>query len=271
MAEPLVRAVLVTGAGSGIGKTTVRYLASRNFFVYATDMDEESLKDFQDINNISSFVMDVTNSSDIANGLKIIKNKGHGLFAIVNNAGISRMSPALETPIEELRQLLDVNTIAPLEITKAFKDLIFESNGRIVVVGSAATRFVAPFHGPYSASKLAVEGLFDALRRELHPYKIKVIIIQPGPTDTPIWDKTYPKDEYNHTIYEERLNQIIRKERTQWQVLSQSPTILAKSTYRVLIMKRPKSRYFISKNKFQQIFISKVPTGLADWLLARYY
>ncbi|MFX0092200.1 MAG: hypothetical protein ACFFBD_10600, partial [Candidatus Hodarchaeota archaeon] len=104
------------------------------------------------------------------------------------------------------------------------------------------------------------------------PYGIKVSIIQPGPTDTAIWEKTYPEESrYSESIYKERIDRVITKEREQWQKLSLPPIVLAKAIYHALSKKKPKTRYFVSRNKHQQYFISSIPEKWADQLLIKYY
>jgi short-subunit dehydrogenase len=107
----------------------------------------------------------------------------------VNNAGIGFLSPLEFVPLDSLSWLFEVNVFGLLAVTQAFLPLVRQARGRIVNISSEAVLAVAPFHGPYSASKLAVNGFSTALRRELKPFGIQVSVIIAGSINTPIWEK----------------------------------------------------------------------------------
>ncbi|MFX1283784.1 MAG: SDR family NAD(P)-dependent oxidoreductase [Promethearchaeota archaeon] len=262
--------ILITGAGSGIGKTTTHYLSQRGFQVYATDSNEEALNDFSSNEKVHSIRMDVTKKDDIKNTLATVMEDNLGLYGLINSAGIIRLGPVMEAPDEELELQFNVNVFGMYQVTKAFYPLLSKSKGRIINISSAAGRFVSPFYGFYSMSKMAVEAFSDALRRELMPMGIKVSIIQPGLINTAFWDKAYlDSSRYKDSIFKERLDKFV-----EFSVYNEIPKALqperiAKAIHHALTSSRPKSRYFVTKGKYKQIFAEKLPTGWIDYIISR--
>jgi NAD(P)-dependent dehydrogenase (short-subunit alcohol dehydrogenase family) len=112
-----------------------------------------------------------------------------GLAALVNNAGIGVGGPLEHLDLDDLRRQLEVNVVGQVAVTKAALPLIRKGNGRIVFIGSIGGRMALPFVGPYNASKSAIAAIASALRQELSPWDIPVILLEPGSVATPIWDK----------------------------------------------------------------------------------
>ena len=262
-------AILVTGAGSGIGKATTSYLAERGFQVIATDIDEEALQVFGDDDRIKTIKMDVTRKEDVKKASSIVAANNKGLYGLVNGAGVIRLGPVIEAPEEDMILQFNVNTFGMYQVTKEFYPLIKESQGRIVNISSAAGRFVSPFYGFYSMSKMAVEAFSDALRRELKPLGIKVSIIQPGLVRTTFWDKAYVGSSYENSIFKIRLDKFIKMSVTDSMAKAVPPEKIAKAIYHALTSSRPKSHYFISHRKISQLFAEKLPTSWIDYILSR--
>jgi NAD(P)-dependent dehydrogenase (short-subunit alcohol dehydrogenase family) len=135
--------------------------------------------------------MDVADAASIDRARDLIGREARqaGLAGLVNNAGIAFASPLEFAPLDELRQLFEVNVFGLLAVTQAFLPLLRQARGRVVNVSSAASIAVAPFHGPYSATKCSLNALSDALRLELLPFGIHVANIICGSIQTPIWEK----------------------------------------------------------------------------------
>src|SRR5205814_628540 len=108
-----------------------------------------------------------------------------GLAGLVNNAGIAVASPLEFVPMDEFRKQIEVNLIGQVAVTQAFIPLLRKGRGRVVNVGSIGGKVALPLLGPYAASKFAMEGLTDSLRRELMPWGISVSILEPGGVATP--------------------------------------------------------------------------------------
>lgn len=174
------RAVLVTGASSGIGRLTTELLAEHGFFVYAGARSPADLAALDSIPNVRAIRLDVTMQSDIEAAVQTVRDGGRGLYALINNAGIGVLGPLIEVSDGDMRYQLDVNVWGPLRVTRAFAPLIIESRGRIATTSSLAGLLPYPFSGPYVVSKYAVEGFVDNLAEELKEFGVEVAAIVPG-------------------------------------------------------------------------------------------
>ncbi len=194
-----MKAVVITGASTGIGETTAKYLASHGFKVYGSvRKPEDGARLRQEIGgNFEPLIFDVTDEQAVHEAAKKVRAdlNGQTLAGLVNNAGIAVPGPFLQTPLDKWRKQFEANVIGVVATTQAFAPLlgadlsIKGEPGRIVMISSVAGKRGNPFAGPYSASKHAVEGLSESLRREMLLFGIDVIVIGPGPIKTPIWGK----------------------------------------------------------------------------------
>src|SRR5438132_5517345 len=189
------RGVVVTGASPGFGAAIVRHLAGRGFRVFGTVRraeDEVALTR----DGLTAVRMDVTDTASVRRAREQVDRAlaGTPLAGLVNNAGIPAAGPLELFPLDELRQILEVNLIGALAVTQAFLPLLKASRGRIVNMSSVAGRSALPFLGPYAASKFGLEAISDSLRRELLPFGVRVIVIEPGTFKTAIWSKVEAMD-----------------------------------------------------------------------------
>jgi NAD(P)-dependent dehydrogenase (short-subunit alcohol dehydrogenase family) len=174
------KAVLVTGASSGIGRRITEVLAAKGYFVYAGARSAEDLKALDAIDNVQSIRLDVTRQNEIDAAVETVRAGGRGLYGVVNNAGVAVLAPMIEAVEEDLLFQFNVNVLGPYRITKAFAPLILESKGRITTIGSINGIIAGPFSGPYAMSKHAMEAFTDALALEMAPFGVKVSIVEPG-------------------------------------------------------------------------------------------
>jgi NAD(P)-dependent dehydrogenase (short-subunit alcohol dehydrogenase family) len=174
------KAVLVTGASTGIGRNIAERLASAGYFVYAGARKDRDIEELGSIENIQGIRLDVTVQSDIDAAVETIKEGGRGLYGIVNNAGVVTMGLLAEAPEGDLDFIFDVNVYGPYRIVKAFTPMIIESKGRITNISSLAGTISGPAYGVYSMSKHAVEAFTDALAREMATVGVHVSAIAPG-------------------------------------------------------------------------------------------
>lgn len=181
-AEPMAqKAVLVTGASSGIGRNIAERLAREGYFVYAGARKDTDLAALSAIDNIQGVRLDVTIQADIDAAVQTVKAGNHGLYGIVNNAGVVVMGLLTETDEAELDFVFDVNVYGPYRIVKAFAPLIVEAKGRIANISSMAGIVAPPAYGAYSMSKHAVEAFADSLAFEMGTVGVQVSVIEPGP------------------------------------------------------------------------------------------
>ncbi|HZY99794.1 MAG TPA: SDR family NAD(P)-dependent oxidoreductase [Candidatus Baltobacteraceae bacterium] len=184
------RAIVVSGASTGIGAATATLLAGEGFVVFAGVRNEDDAQRLSALSaNVRAIRLDVTQADSLASAAESIRESGIALHGIVSNAGIALGGPLEHLPIDELRRQFEVNVFGALATAQTFIPLLAEDRARIVFVGSISGRLAAPYIGPYSASKFALRALADAMRLELAPAGISVSLIEPGPVKTPIWGK----------------------------------------------------------------------------------
>lgn len=182
-------AVLVTGASSGIGQAIVEFLSSRDVRVFAAARDLSSVAKHPLITPVR---LDVTSAEEARAAAASVRESlaGGRLTGLVNNAGIAIGGPLEFIDLDEFRRQMEVNVVGQVCVTQAFIPLLRESGaGRIVFTSSIGGRVAAPYIGPYAASKHALNGMAESLRRELLPWKIGVSVLAPATVATPIWDK----------------------------------------------------------------------------------
>src|SRR5277367_4572339 len=209
----MAKSVVVTGTSTGIGWGIAAVLVQKGFQVFGTvrtQVDADRLQtEFGSA--FMPLIMDVTDQPAVVRAAgQVRQSLGQAnLCGLVNNAGISVAGPLLHMPLAEFRRQLEVNLVAPLLVTQAFAKLLGTDRrreggpGRIVNISSVGGKMGPPFLGAYAASKHALEGMSESLRRELLLYGIDVIVIGPGYVNTPILDKAEAEDLeiYRHTDY----------------------------------------------------------------------
>jgi NAD(P)-dependent dehydrogenase (short-subunit alcohol dehydrogenase family) len=209
----LDRAIVVTGASTGIGRAAVAKAVREGAHVFASvrkEADAESLRgEFGAA--VTPLLFDVADEVAVrAGSAQVAAALGNKrLFGLVNNAGIAVPGPLLHLDTDDLRRQFEINLFGVHNVTRAFADLLGADKertgkpGRIVMISSVGGRNGSPFVGPYSASKFALEGYSQSLRRELMLYGIDVIVIGPGAIATPIWDKAEGEDlkRFSNTDY----------------------------------------------------------------------
>ncbi len=189
------RAVVVTGASTGIGRATVVELVSAGFQVFATirrEADAESLRQqFPEL--VTPVIMDLLDEDSVRAAGEVINSAGP-LFGLVNNAGAALPGPLETIPIEVFRRQIEINLTAQLLVTQVMLPALHRSaeqlgDARIIMIGSIGGRLSGPILGGYGAAKHGLVGLSSSLRAELAPFNIKVLLIEPGAIATPIWDR----------------------------------------------------------------------------------
>ena len=178
--EGAQKAVLVTGASSGIGRQVTELLASEGYFVYAGARKQEDLDALNALDNVQAVRLDVTRPDEIEAAVETVRKGQRGLYGLVNNAGVFTGGPLIETDIGELQWIFDVNVFGIYRVTQAFAPMIIESKGRIVNISSISGILDWPLGGLYTMSKHAVEAYNDTLALELARFGVGVSAIEPG-------------------------------------------------------------------------------------------
>jgi NAD(P)-dependent dehydrogenase (short-subunit alcohol dehydrogenase family) len=274
-----MRSVLVTGASTGIGRTTAMRLDGSGWKVFAGVRKEEDAASLraEGSERLAPVILDVTDPDQIAAAAELIERETDGgLDGLVNNAGVAVPGPLETVPLEDLRHQLEVNLVAYVAVTQAMLGEIRRAEGRVVFLSSIGGRIAFPFGGPYHASKFATEAIGDVFRQELCPWGIKVSLIEPGSIDTPIWERGQRKAEdiearapKTNLLYGAALDKF-RKVIEDTAERGIPPEKVAKAIAHALESSRPKPRYLVGLDaKVQARLQPLIPTALFDRIVAR--
>ncbi|MBW2469976.1 MAG: SDR family NAD(P)-dependent oxidoreductase, partial [Deltaproteobacteria bacterium] len=192
-------AVFISGSSSGIGEACAVGLDKRGYEVFAgvrNMKDGESLRQ-KTSHRLHPVLVDIADDNQIkAAGETVRQALGdRPLVGLINNAGIFVGGPLEFVPIDRLRRQMEINLIGHIAVSQVFLPLLRQTQGRIINIGSIAGIFASPLMGPYCASKFAMEAVSDVMRRELRPWNIKVILLEPGIISTKIWQKAISQAE----------------------------------------------------------------------------
>jgi NAD(P)-dependent dehydrogenase (short-subunit alcohol dehydrogenase family) len=269
--------VLVTGASRGIGKSIVEHLAARGWDVIAGVRSQQDADAVTKLNpqRVSSVLLDVTSADDIAGLDAALPDE---LDAVVNNAGVA-VGGAMETlSPDEWRKQLEINVIGQLAVTQAVLPRLRRSRGRIVFISSVNGRLSMPLVGAYSASKFALEAAADALRMELSPWKIRVVVVEPAQTDTDMWrtaDNMVAELEAgltpeHRTLYAKHIAGFKKKMIPTSQRMAVPPQKVSAVVEQALTARRPRARYVVGVGpKAMAAVMPALPTKLRDRALRR--
>ncbi len=275
------KAVVITGASTGIGAACTWHLDRLGFTVFAGVRrieDGEPLK-AQGSVRLRPILLDVTDAGSIEQARRVVAELvwPRGLAGLVNNAGIAVAGPLEAVPIADLRRQFEVNVIGQVAVTQAFLPLLRNGRGRIVNMGSIAGRAAMPVMGPYSASKFALEALTDALRLEVQQWGIQVSIVEPGAIATPIWTKSGTKAEELETTVPEELKALyagvvagVRARVAEAAARAIPPAAVSDAVVHALTASHPKTRYLVGRDaKVRALMIKLLPDRWSDRLMTR--
>lgn len=278
----LDRAVVVTGASTGIGHAIAAKAAAEGAHVFANvrkPADAERLRAELGA-RVTPVLFDVVDEAAVRAGAEQVAGVlgQQRLFGLVNNAGIAVAGPLLHLEAEEIAKQFDVNLIGVHRVTQAFAPLLgadpdrVGKPGRIVMMSSVGGRNGSPMVGPYAASKFALEGYSQSLRRELMLHGIDVIVVGPGAIRTPIWEKSDAEIDVNrfaNTPYAE----MVAKTRDYMLEIGRGglpPEDVGALVWRILNDPSPKVRYAILRRPLTDSVLPRMlPARLVDGMIAR--
>lgn len=274
-----VKAVLVTGASTGIGQACALHLDHLGHRVYAGVRKEAQAEELRGRGSgrITPVFLDVTDQAQAdAAAAQIAEDSGR-LDGIVNNAGVAKGGPLEYLPLAAWREQFDVNVFGQVAVTKAMLPLIRPACGRIVFMGSIGGRVATMMLGPYCASKFALEAIGESLRHELHPWGISVSVIEPGAIKTPIWQKgRRDADDLERQLPPEARTSYathiaaIRKDIDMQDKNGASPGKVARAVEHALFSPRPKTRYLVGIDaKIQSAMVRWLPDRTRETIIRR--
>jgi NAD(P)-dependent dehydrogenase (short-subunit alcohol dehydrogenase family) len=275
-----MRSIVVTGASTGIGWATAKLLLDRGFRVFGSvrkQTDADRLKGELGA-SFTPLLFDVTDEPAVLAAARDVRAalNGEKLAGLVNNAGIAVAGPVLGLSADEFRRQMDVNVIGPIIATQAFGPLLGADtslkgpSGRIVMISSVAGQNGNPLTAAYAASKHAIEGLSESLRRELMLFGIDVIIVAPGAVRTPIWSKAEDVDisSYRNSPYFPALERM-RAFMLQLGANGLPPERIAETVFAALTLPRPKVRYSIVPDPVRISMMKTLPKRVVDKIIAK--
>jgi NAD(P)-dependent dehydrogenase (short-subunit alcohol dehydrogenase family) len=273
-----MKSIVITGASTGIGWATAKLLLDRGFRVFGSvrnQADADRLKTEFGA-NFTPLLFDVTDEAAVRAAAREVRSavNGETLAGLVNNAGIGVAGAVLEISADAFRRQMEVNVIGPIVVTQAFGPLLGSDptlkgpKGRIVMISSVAGKSGNPLASAYAASKHAIEGLSESLRREMMLFGVDVIIIAPGAVKTPIWSKTDKTELATNSPYAPALEKI-RAFTRHLSEIGLPPEKIAERILEALTSANPKVRYQITPDPMRHLIMSVLPKRTVDRLIAK--
>ncbi|MEM6643105.1 MAG: SDR family oxidoreductase [Bacteroidota bacterium] len=275
--------IVITGASTGIGYELARLFTDHGYFVYGSVRREEDAERLSASfgENFRSLLFDVTDHDAVQKAAwQVTQDLGEqGLDGLINNAGIAIGGPFIDLSTEDFLAQFQVNVFGLVAVTKAFLPLLGarESNaqnpGKILMISSVAGKQGMPFMSPYSGSKFAIEGITECLRKELMLFGVDVVLIEPGPIKTPIWDKGISdllETRFKDSPYQEVLANYENKFLKPAIKKALTAENAAQKILRVFEKKKPKARYVMLKNKFTNWTLPQLlPSRMVDKVIGK--
>ncbi|MGH2938018.1 MAG: SDR family oxidoreductase [Solirubrobacterales bacterium] len=274
-----MRTALVTGASSGIGRATVRRLDGAGWKVFAGVRREEDAAALraEGSERLEPLMLDVLEPKAIDAAAERVGAEPGGLDGLVDNAGAAVAGPLEALPIEDFRRQVELNLTAQLAVTQAMLPAIRVARGRVVLISSVGGRVALPMTGAYHAAKFGLEGLGDSLRQELAPWGIKVVLVEPGSIDTPIWSSGEKDADRIFEAASPRMRELYRGAVERYrQVVKDTaergvpPEKVAARIEHALEARRPRARYLVGLDAQVMVRLKPLlPTPVFDRLISR--
>jgi NAD(P)-dependent dehydrogenase (short-subunit alcohol dehydrogenase family) len=271
------KTVLVTGAASGIGKATATALAAQGYLVFAGALNEAEAASITALGNASLVAtqLDISSIDSIESAIAAISARlgaDQPLGALVNIAGVNINAPLHILSVAEIKQMIDVNLLGTILLTRASLPLLLRGPGRVVLVGSATAFLPPPAISIYAATKCALSGLGDSLRMELGMAGLAVSVIEPGVVHTPltaagpvVLNKMLSRmGEHDRSLYEKLMRKIVQMSTSPKSGIP--PETVAGVIAEVLMTAKPKPRYRVGIDSKAAALLSHLPAGAKDFI-----
>ncbi len=263
--------ILITGCSTGIGRDLAQRLARANYTVVATARNPEMLRDLPVALQLP---LDVTDPNSIASAMQEVIERFGRIDVLVNNAGYAVRGAVEDIPVEQMQQMFDVNVYGVMRMIRAVVPYMrLQKAGRVITIGSLAGKLVLPVNGTYSATKFALEALSDALRLELAPFGIQVVLIEPGNIRSNFMATaqansqeilTNPDSPY-HALY-----QHYQRTMTNMRKHNPKPEVVSQVVQKAIESSKPKARYLVAV-PFSQRVVLRLGDGVRDGIFKRMF
>ncbi len=266
--------VLITGCSTGIGRATALYLADHGWYVYATARRLESIEDLAS-DTIRILQLDVTDESSRVAAVETLLAEQGRIDALVNNAGYGVIGTLEEMDLEKVRLQFETNTLGALRLCQlVIPTMRAARKGRIINIGSGAAIIPIPGIASYCATKRALEAISDALRIELYPWGIKVVMIEPSAVRTQ-WSRTAQRSmESSSAVYAAMMQRVQMAVEFLNAPDTPGPEVIARIVHQALSVSRPHPRYVGTPGCILRWLLPLaqwLPLSWQDWIKTRYY
>lgn len=239
------RVVLITGATSGMGQAIALHLAGKGYRVYGAGRSVPLLSLESKESGVSMLKMNVDHDDSVREGVEAILQREGRLDVVVNSAGYGLAGAIEDTTLDEAQALFQTNFFGVVRVCQAvLPSMRRNQSGYIINISSLAGLFAVPFQGLYSASKFALEGLSEALRMEVRPFGVRVVLIEPGDVSTGFADnkRIAARASSEESPYQDRFNRALAVSRAE-ETHGPSPTALGPLVAKIITTAEPRLRY----------------------------
>lgn len=257
-----MKTIVITGVSSGIGRKAAESFLQDGHRVIGVvrnlDLISDLIQKYQ--NQFLVYQQDLTQKENI-DGIKafLSQHQISSIDVLVNNAGVAYAAPFALQEFSEIESVINLNVLSVMKMTQVLIPYLAQSKGRIVNISSVSGENGTPFLAAYCASKYAIEGFSESIRRELNIYGIKVCIVGPGSVKTPIWQKGFQKikDKYNQTIYRDSFKKFMDFASNE-EMNGLDVGVVVKDIQHAALSESPKIRYNPIPRKFRNYYLSKL-------------
>lgn len=280
------KTIVITGCSSGFGRVSALALAKRGWHVFATVRKEADQADLVAEaatlgckENLTPLLCDITRTEQVAALAQTVKEQlaatqASSLDALLNNAGTATGGPIELVSLDDMRALFEINVIAHVAVTQHFLPLLKEAGGTIINVSSVSGRIATPVTGVYAASKFALEAISDAMRVELAPFGVRVVLIEPSSSPTNIWKTSIQRalqhmEPHRNGPYGPLLS-LAERSAAHSSKQGFPPQLFADTLVRILDSRRPHPRYIVPRNAVLAVLVRRfLPDTSWDRLVRR--
>ena len=256
--------IVITGCDTGIGRSLAKSLLQEDYTLVLSYLEKNP---FATENNVYTKKMDLRKQEDVHDFCRYVNNlcrEDVSLKGVILNAGVALGGPVENLPLAFYRECFEINYFGTVAIIQAMIPALIRDKGRIMVIGSMAGRIALPFLSPYASTKFALEGFCDSLRREMNPFGIKTILIEPAAVATPIWNKAKQQDiSFVDEKYRESLD-CFRENFIEDGNRGMDTDVAGAMIADIFLKKCPQARYIITKNSFMSKLMLLLPSCVID-------